>query len=202
MTLSRRQLFKGAVAFGATAAAAPSVAFDSSIAQPSREHLLGIAKRELEQHAHDIAFTDRIGIADFSKHSTLPRFHLIDMQMGQVFSFLVTHGRGSDPSHIGWVQQFSNQPGSLASSRGAYRTESLYEGKYGTSMRLAGLDQSNNMAMDRAIVMHHAWYAEPDMIARQGKLGRSEGCFAFPSLVLPIMLDRLGPGRLLFADIL
>ena len=29
--------------------------------------------------------------------------------------------------------------------------------------------------MDRAIVMHPAWYANPDMLEKWGKLGRSDG---------------------------
>ena len=35
------------------------------------------------------------------------------------------------------------------------------------------------MPKPRAIVIHNAWYAEADMIQLHGKLGRSEGCFAF-----------------------
>ena len=46
-------------------------------------------------------------------------------------------------------------------------------------MKVHGLDWSNSNAEARAIVIHNAWYAEPDMIAQHGKLGRSEGCFAF-----------------------
>ena len=46
-------------------------------------------------------------------------------------------------------------------------------------MKVHGLDWTNNNAEARAIVIHNAWYAEPEMIAQHGKLGRSEGCFAF-----------------------
>ena len=46
-------------------------------------------------------------------------------------------------------------------------------------MKVHGRDWTNNNAKPRAIVIHNAWYAEPDMIAQHGKLGRSEGCFAF-----------------------
>ena len=56
------------------------------------------------------------------------------------------------------------------------------------------------MAGLRAIVIHGAWYADPSLIATQGKLGRSEGCFVFGEELLPMVLYKLGPGRLLFAD--
>ena len=67
-------------------------------------------------------------------------------------------------------------------------------------MRLAGLEPDNNNADTRAIVVHGAWYADPSLIATQGKLGRSEGCFVFGEDLLPMILYKLGPGRLLFAD--
>ena len=65
----------------------------------------------------------------------------------------------------GYLEQFSNQPGSEATSNGAYTTGETYHGKYGLSMKVRGLDWSNNNAESRAIVIHNAWYAEPDMIA-------------------------------------
>ncbi len=48
--------------------------------------------------------------------------------------------------------------------------------------------------------MHAAPYAEPDMVDRIGKLGRSEGCFALSQLGLFLVLRQLGPGRLLYCD--
>src|SRR3546814_7683113 len=67
-------------------------------------------------------------------------------------------------------------------------------------MRLAGREPDNYTADQRAIVVHGAWYADPSLIATQGKLGRSEGCFVFGEELLPMILYKLGPGRLLFAD--
>ena len=43
-------------------------------------------------------------------------------------------------------------------------------------MKVNGLDWTNNNAEARAIVIHNAWYAEPQMISQHGKLGRSEVC--------------------------
>src|SRR3546814_4062196 len=67
-------------------------------------------------------------------------------------------------------------------------------------MRLVGRDPDNSNADMRAIVVHGAWYADPSLIATQGKLGRSEGFFVFGEALLPQILYKLGPGRLLFAD--
>jgi hypothetical protein len=119
---------------------------------------------------------------------------------GTYESHAVAHGRGSDPDHSGFVEMFSNQFGSYASSNGTYITADTYEGKYGHSMKVQGLDWTNNNAESRAIVIHNAWYAEPDMIAQHGKLGRSEGCFAFSRESQWRVMDRLADGRMIFAD--
>ncbi|MGH2322743.1 murein L,D-transpeptidase catalytic domain-containing protein, partial [Enterococcus faecalis] len=87
------------------------------------------------------------------------------------------HGSGSDPSHTGFLKRFSNDPGSNASSEGAFLTADYYVGKHGRSQRLIGLDATNDNALSRAIVVHSAWYANPDMIRSHGMLGRSQCCF-------------------------
>ena len=119
---------------------------------------------------------------------------------GTVRSFLVAHGKGSDPEHDGWLKSFSNMPGSEATSRGSYLTCEWYNGKYGTSIRLVGLDQDNSQALARAIVMHPAKYVDAAMAATWGKIGRSEGCFAMSNADFNEALWHLSGGRLLYAD--
>ena len=143
---------------------------------------------------------DFIGIADFSNSSADPRFHIVHLPSGHVESFRVAHGSGSDRGHTGFLDHFSNQPGSEATSNGAYTTSETYHGKYGLSMKVRGLDWTNNNAESRAIVIHNAWYAEPEMVDIHGKLGRSQGCFAFSRKDQWHVMQRLGEGRLIFAE--
>jgi hypothetical protein len=152
------------------------------------------AKRSVIRNA------DVIGIADFSRASRDPRFYILDLRNGFTTEHLVAHGRGSDPGHSGWLEMFSNTVGSEATSNGAYLTGDNYQGKYGYSMRLMGLDYTNSNALERAIVIHSAWYAEPGVINTNGKLGRSEGCFALPGISHAEAMTRLGSGRLLYAE--
>lgn len=206
LKLDRRGLLTG----GALAVA--GAAFNPALAKPLTrpaapagqravsEGLLRRALAALNRHQHDIAHRDVIGIADFAQPSSASRFHLVDVQSGATRSFLVAHGRGSDPKHRGWVERFSNEIGSNASSAGAYRTGDYYTGKHGRSLRLAGLEPGNSNAEVRAIVVHGAWYVSPDMVRDHGKLGRSEGCFAFSENDLASVLAQLGPSRLLYAD--
>lgn len=113
---------------------------------------------------------------------------------------LVAHGRGSDPEHSGWLNQFSNDHGSYATSKGAYVTAARYVGVHGDSQRLLGLDPDNCNAEARAIVIHPADYVSDDIIAMQGRLGRSEGCFALDPNDIAMALALLGEGTLIYAD--
>lgn len=160
--------------------------------------LFARAKAALDQH--QIYARDSIGIADFSKPSSEPRFHVVDLASGQVESHRVCHGRGSDPAHSGYLERFSNDFGSYATSNGTYTTTDYYDGKYGLSLRVRGLDWSNNNAESRAIVIHNAWYAEDDMVPLHGMLGRSEGCFAMSKESQYAVMRRLAGGRMIYAD--
>nr|WP_237700852.1 murein L,D-transpeptidase catalytic domain family protein [Sphingopyxis alaskensis] len=201
--IDRRALLAGLAGAGAVAAIPARAQLPNWVRQPVTPppvDYLAVAKKQLAMQARNIPQTDRVGVVDFGLPSSRPRFALVDMVAGTVDLFPVTHGRGSDPQHDGWLKSFSNRVGSLATSRGAYRTSDYYWGANGSSMRLAGLEPDNSNADVRAIVVHGAWYADPALIATQGKLGRSEGCFVFGEELLPMILYKLGPGRLLFAD--
>ena len=176
---------------------APAAGAENARVAPS---LLERALLALERHRDSITHRDFIGVADFSLHSRTPRFHLVNLIDGSVKSHLVAHGRGSDPAHTGWLERFSNEPRSNATSAGAYRTGGLYTGAHGHSMRLDGLDPTNSNAAPRAIVVHGAWYVSEAMIGHSGVLGRSQGCFAVASSSLGEIVSTLGPGRLIYAD--
>lgn len=224
---SRRRILKGGIAAGigltlpgrvfatedmaipgeGTAGFAGSVSsgFASVPASPTgqslyQRRLLEVASRQAARVRNQLWRADLVGIVDFAQPSWKPRLHFANLENGTVRSFLVAHGRGSDPAHSGWLRSFSNVPGSEATSRGAYLTAEWYKGKYGTSIRLVGLDEDNSMALPRAIVMHPAWYVDPTMIEKWGKLGRSEGCFAMSNADFNEALWHLSGGRLLFAD--
>jgi len=194
MLLTRRKL----IATGTASIALTRPAF--AAAPDISPELLRRAMAALDRHGSAIANRDVIAVADFSRPSRMARFHLVDVAGGGVSSHLVAHGRGSDPNHTGWLERFSNGFGSNATSAGAYRTDGFYVGGHGRSIRLSGLDDSNNNALARGIVVHGAWYVSPAMASLRGVLGRSEGCFAFAQSSLGEIMARLGPGHLIYAD--
>lgn len=198
MMVSRRSLFAATGGFAAAALLRPV----ASVAAPAgvSPAILKRALAALDAHRAVIPNRDTIAIADFSLPSRTPRFYLVDIVNGRVSSHLVAHGRGSDPAHTGWLHRFSNAPRSNATSDGAYRTDGLYTGAHGRSIRLTGLDATNSNALSRAIVVHAAWYVSPEMAHAHGALGRSEGCFALAGTSMPEALRRLGSGCLIYAD--
>jgi hypothetical protein len=222
--MKRRDIIRNAVAAGAVAVwpprllggdlvpgaapLAPAAIVPGSLTLPAtvssassyQRRVLESAKRQTERLAGRLWRTDLVGVADFALPSSQPRFHFANLENGTVRSFYVAHGRGSDPEHDGWLKTFSNTVGSEATSRGAYLTCEWYNGKYGTSIRLQGFDPDNSHALERAIVVHPAWYAAPDMVAKFGKLGRSEGCFAMAPEEFNEALWHLSGGRLLYSD--
>ncbi|MGE4323593.1 MAG: murein L,D-transpeptidase catalytic domain-containing protein [Sphingobium sp.] len=171
-----------------------------SLAKQDFAPLLDRARAALDRHGSAFTLRDRVALADFDAPSREARLHIVDLIGGQYSSYLVAHGRGSDPGHSGWLHSFSNVPNSLASSSGAFRTGEMYDGQHGRAMRLAGLDPQNNNAEPRAIVIHGADYVSEEHVTNWGKCGRSEGCFAVARHMLPQVLGLLGPGRLLYAD--
>jgi L,D-transpeptidase catalytic domain len=200
LVISRRFVLATGVASLATCIARPVFALTEARSSGVAPALLRRALGALEQNRASIAYGDIIGIADFSLPSSAPRFHLLNVADGRVNSHLVAHGRGSDPLHTGWLQRFSNAPQSNATSAGAYRTDGIYHGSHGRSLRLDGLVASNSNAAARGIVVHGAPYVSTEMLRDRGVLGRSLGCFALADSSLDEVLAKLGPGRLIYAD--
>ena len=201
--LSRRQALIAGAGVAAALCSAPA-----AFAAPGLNAMTGslpplLLRRALaafDRHQARLTHRDHIAVVDFTAPSRLPRFHIVDLVNGGTTSLLVAHGRGSDPAHSGFLKRFSNDVGSLATSSGAYLVSDSYTGRHGPSRRLVGLDPDNSNAEVRAIVMHGAWYVGPDMIRDHGKLGRSEGCFAFAEKDLDQVFQRLAAGRLIYAD--
>lgn len=197
---SRRGFLKSSLAtLGLASVGAPALAAAPGQTTLGQNAIVAAARAGLAQCGGRVTHGDVVGVADFSQPSRTPRFHLVDIAGGKVESLLVAHGRGSDPGHSGWLRRFSNDPGSAATSEGRYLTGDYYTGQHGRSMRLHGLDATNDNAYARAVVVHAAWYVSPQMANERGALGRSEGCFAVSQSDLGHVLERLGPGRLIVA---
>ena len=140
----------------------------------------------------------RLAVIDFSLPSSEQRLWLFDLDTeALILRELVAHGQGSGDNY---AKTFSNIEGSHQSSIGLFRTQESYFGQHGYSLRLDGLEAGiNDQARRRAIVIHGADYVDASWIARQGRIGRSQGCPAVPQHAIKTVVDHLKDGQFLFA---
>lgn len=139
-----------------------------------------------------------MGVIDYSLPSTKPRLWVFDLQSNRLlYEELVAHGRNTGEN---MATRFSNTEGSNMSSLGAFQTQESYVGSNGYSLRLRGLERGiNDQARNRAIVIHGASYVSTQLIASQGRIGRSLGCPALRPEVARTVIDTIREGAFLFA---
>jgi hypothetical protein len=154
------------------------------------------------QQRDRLSQTGLFGVVDFSLPSYAPRFFIVAADGGRVLrSTLVAHGRGSDLSVIPspTPTRFSNRPGSEASCLGSFVTGARYIGRHGPSLRIRGLDPTNDNAERRDIVVHSAAYVDQARARAEIPIGWSEGCFAVPGADRDAIVYLLREGAFLYA---
>ncbi len=149
------------------------------------------------QKIDEIQNKNIITIVDYSKPSSKKRFYVIDLVNKHIlYKTIVAHGKNSGDYE---ARSFSNKPGSLKSCLGFFLTAETYNGKYGYSLSLDGLEPGiNDNARKRAIVVHGADFVTSAVIKEYGRLGRSYGCPALPVGVSKDIIDKISKGSCLF----
>jgi hypothetical protein len=137
-------------------------------------------------------------VIDYSLPSSQPRLWVIDVEHNRLlYHELVAHGEGS-----GTVVPvaFSNEMNSHQSSLGLFHTDEVYNGRFGYSLRISGLEPGfNDKARERAIVMHGSSDVSPAVAAQWGMVGRSWGCPALPENAAAPVIDSIAGGAAIFA---
>ncbi len=138
-----------------------------------------------------------ISIVDFTLPSYKKRLFVIDVSNFRLlFNTYVAHGQNTGKE---FANAFSNKPESHQSSLGFYVTSGTYNGSNGYSMYLKGMENGfNNLAYERAIVMHGADYVNENLIRSQGYIGRSYGCPAVPEKLNKPIIEKIKNGSCLF----
>ncbi len=155
---------------------------------------LDLAFYYLDNNARAFLNKNYLTVIDYRLPSNRKRMFVLNLRTGAVESLLVAHGKGSDPNQTGVLQNFSNEPNSLASSMGIYRVAETYNGEHGYSVRLDGLQATNSNARARTLVIHGADYVNPN----RRTMGRSWGCPAIELSRVRSVVDALKGGSLLF----
>lgn len=174
---------------------------------PALRGIAGLSPRALTMALDAVASARSRGVAgrgdlltliDYSLPSTTPRLWVLDLARGKVlFHELVAHGAGSGDNY---ATRFSNALDSRQTSLGLFLTGGTYEGGKGYSLNLHGLDRGvNDLAAERRIVMHGAWYVSADHVQHFGRLGRSWGCPALPVAIAHSVIDVIKGGSFVFS---
>ena len=137
-------------------------------------------------------------VIDYSIRSSEPRLFVFDLRHERLlFKELCAHGKNSGDDI---TKFFSNDPGSEETSLGLFVTGDTYIGHNGYSLKLRGLDEGlNDMAEERAIVLHGAYYVSQEAIKVLGRLGRSWGCPAVRAEIAHKLIDTIRGGTAIFA---
>ena len=136
-------------------------------------------------------------IIDYSKPSNEERFYVLDLNKKKlVYSTRVAHSKNSG---LEIPLEFSDDPNSYQSSLGFFLTLGEYNGAYGYSLRLKGLEENINAnAESRAIVIHGGDIVNDEYIKKYGFAGRSLGCPVLPAALTKEIVNYIKHGRVLF----
>ncbi len=100
-------------------------------------------------YAEDLAI-----LVDMRLSSKYFRLFVVDITTKKIVSRgMVAHGAGSEIEGTDSLQ-FSNTPNSFMTSLGIYKVGAAYQGSFGRSFKLHGLEKTNDKALARAIVLH------------------------------------------------
>ena len=136
-------------------------------------------------------------IIDYTKPSNEERFYVLDLNKKKlVYSTRVAHSKNSG---LEIPLEFSDDPNSYQSSLGFFLTLGEYNGAYGYSLRLKGLEENINAnAESRAIVIHGGDIVDDEYIKKYGFAGRSLGCPVLPAALTKEIVNYIKHGRVLF----
>jgi hypothetical protein len=171
--------------------------YQTLLSQGVPEEPLNLTFRMFDYNYGRIPNTKTAVIVNYTEISTSKRLYFMHLDSGVVERFYVSHGINSGVLE---TRSFSNLMDSWKSSLGFYFAKGSYNSaKNGPSLKLEGIDRSNDNAKNRLIVLHGAKYVGDDFIQRNGRLGWSQGCFAVAPEVLPVLLSSLQGGSLLLS---
>jgi len=140
------------------------------------------AKEYATAHGYDAT---RCFLVDMRLPSGKNRFFVYNLEADTVeMAGLVTHGKGSEKETGDLF--FSNTPNSNCTSLGKYKIGRPYQGSFGLSYKLIGLDKTNSKAFDRAVVLH-SYCGVPKQEVYPAPICVSEGC----PVVAPVFLTQL-----------
>jgi hypothetical protein len=158
----------------------------TSFTSKSDDDLFLIASQKLDEY--NVRKKDYVIIVDYTKPIGSNRLYVLDMKTKQVvITSTVSH---SFKSGLLYPTDFSNVSGTNKSSKGAFLTKGTYNGGFGYSMIIRGLDKGvNDNVESRKIIFHSTEKMSNPW---------SNGCFATPKDVNEKIIDLTKNGTLVY----
>jgi|GEM_PF-2830373 len=186
----------------------PLLALGMEVAQPRLEPLFEPAHHHARLEAYDAlklaglngrTDVDLLVVIDYDRPSYERRMSIYERGTCPIRRCLVSHGRGSSSECKLFACDFSNIPGSNATSLGLFSIgRDRPSAKFGRSIELEGLQPGlNHLAKPRTIVIHPAWYVSYGVIRQncdeesRPRLGQSKGCPALTAADFKFLLQRI-----------
>lgn len=148
---------------------------NTPLAAPEKSTIVNVITNKVNSYAlQNNMSTEYCFLVDMSLPSGRNRFFIYDLKKNSiVHAGLVSHGSCNESFMA--RPKFSNESKSGCSSLGKYKVGEFYNGKYGKSFRLHGLDNCNSNAYKRAVVIH-GYHCVPDAEIYPRVLCNSLGC--------------------------
>jgi hypothetical protein len=151
------------------------------------DSIVNLAKVSYAKY-QEMLSTRRVIVIDFTRPMETERLFVVDLDSNKIIkSTKVCHGKGSGMTSV--PTDFSNQVDSKKSSLGYMVTAESYRGAYGYSMRVDGLEPSNNNVRKRAIVFHNS---------EVQSTAWSWGCFSIPEIDCKEVINLTKNGSLMY----
>jgi hypothetical protein len=162
MNMGMKQLFFGLIFMGFVFSSFNKNYEDNPLDEKLSNQVVEVKKliSNNSKYNKEIAF-----FIDMEIKSGKNRFFIYDLIKDKIIDEgLVAHGSGSETGIPGKLK-FSNIVNSRSTSLGKYSIGNHYNGQFGKSYKLYGLDKTNSNAFGRSIVLHEFWavpYEEQD----------------------------------------
>jgi hypothetical protein len=158
----------------------------TSFTLKSDEELFKIANQKLGEYG--IRKSSYVILIDYTKPITSERLYVLNMKTNEVvIKSTVSH---SFKSGVLYPSDYSNVSGSNKSSKGAFMTKGTYNGGFGYSMVIRGLDRGvNDNVESRKIIFHSN---------KKMSTPWSNGCFATPEDVNKQIIDLTKNGSFVY----
>lgn len=119
---------------------------------PPPPALLQVALRAYQLNKSAVSNQRYITVIDYTKPVVVKRLWVVERATGK--TVLTSHVSHALNSGLLYATKFSNVEGSEMSCAGSFVTQTTYSGKFGYSLHVRGLNDTNSNTLRRSIVFH------------------------------------------------